>query len=220
MSRVTVLLALVALAGAATSAAAPAATPAAASPALPAVPGSAAAAPASAAAGVDADRYVIGPGDTLQVFVWRNPELTATVPVLPDGRISTPLVESIQATGKTPSQLARDVEAVLAEFVRSPKVNIIVTNAVSTFSQVKIVGQVLKPQTMPYREGLTVLDVVLQSGGLATYAAGNRARILRKEDGRDVEIKVKLQNLIEKGDFRQNLPMRPGDVLIVPQSIL
>lgn len=212
MTRVIVLLALLAMAGPA--------RPAAADTATTAGPVAAVAAPASAADGVDAERYVIGPGDTLQVFVWRNPELTATVPVLPDGRISTPLVESIQATGKTPSQLARDVEAVLAEFVRSPKVNIIVTNAVSTFSQVKIVGQVLKPQTMPYREGLTVLDVVLQSGGLATYAAGNRARILRKEDGRDVEIKVKLQNLIEKGDFRQNLPMRPGDVLIVPQSIL
>ena len=211
MSRNTVLLALLALCSSATLAAP--------SPALAPAPASAAA-PAAAADGVDADRYVIGPGDTLQVFVWRNPELTATVPVLPDGRISTPLVESIQATGKTPSQLARDIEAVLAEFVRSPRVNIIVTNAVSTFSQVKIVGQVLKPQTMPYREGLTVLDVVLQSGGLATYAAGNRARILRKEDGRDVEIKVKLQNLIEKGDFRQNVPMRPGDVLIVPQSIL
>ncbi len=209
MSRITVLLALLALCSPATLAA-PASSPAPA----------AAGAPAAAAEGVDADRYVIGPGDTLQVFVWRNPELTATVPVLPDGRISTPLVESIQATGKTPSQLARDVEVVLAEFVRSPKVNIIVTNAVSTFSQVKIVGQVIKPQTMPYREGLTVLDVVLQSGGLATYAAGNRARILRKEGGRDVEIKVKLQNLIEKGDFRQNVPMRPGDVLIVPQSIL
>jgi polysaccharide export outer membrane protein len=216
MIRPTVLLALLATCCVA--------TPAAANPAAPSAPAAAPVrapvAPAAAADGVDAERYVIGPGDTLQVFVWRNPELTATVPVLPDGRISTPLVESIQATGKTPSQLARDVEAVLSEFVRSPKVNIIVTNAVSTFSQVKIVGQVLKPQTMPYREGLTVLDVVLQSGGLATYAAGNRARILRKEDGRDVEIKVKLQNLIEKGDFRQNLPMRPGDVLIVPQSIL
>lgn len=176
--------------------------------------------PAAGADGVDAESYVIGPGDTLQVFVWRNPELTATVPVLPDGRISTPLVESIEATGKTPAQLARDVEAVLAEFVRSPKVNIIVTNAVGTFSQVKVLGQVTRPQTIPYREGLTVLDVVLQSGGLATYAAGNRARILRKQDGRDVEIRVKLQNLIEKGDFRQNVALRPGDVLVVPQSRL
>ena len=178
------------------------------------------AAPPAVAPGVDADRYVIGPGDTLQVIVWRNPELSATVPVLPDGRISTPLVESVQATGKTPSQLARDVETVLAEFVRSPKVNIIVTNAVSAYSQVKVVGQVMKPQTMPYREGLTVLDVVLQSGGLATYAAGNRARILRKKDGKDTEIRVKLQNLIENGDFQQNVPMQPGDILIVPQSIL
>ena len=186
---------------------------------LPAAAPGAPPAPASAPA-VDADRYVIGPGDTLQVFVWRNPELSATVPVLPDGRISTPLVESVQATGKTPSQLSRDVEAVLAEFVRSPKVNIIVTNAVSAYSQVKVVGQVMKPQTMPYREGLTVLDVVLQSGGLATYAAGNRARILRKKDGRDSEIRVKLQNLIENGDFQQNVPMQPGDILIVPQSIL
>ena len=150
----------------------------------------------------------------------REDEYGTTVPVLPDGRISTPLVESVQATGKTPSQLARDVETVLAEFVRSPKVNIIVTNAVSAYSQVKVVGQVMKPQTMPYREGLTVLDVVLQSGGLATYAAGNRARILRKKDGKDTEIRVKLQNLIENGDFQQNVPMQAGDILIVPQSLL
>src|SRR5512134_3588404 len=113
--------------------------------------------------------YIIGPGDVLQVFVWRNPELTTTVPVRPDGKISTPLVEDMIAVGKTPSQLARDIEAVLAEYVRSPQVNIIVTQPVSAFSQVKVIGQVANPQALAYREGMTVMDAVLAVGGLAPF---------------------------------------------------
>ena len=115
--------------------------------------------------------------------MWRNPELTTTVPVRPDGKISTPLVEDMIAVGKTPSQLARDIEKVLAEYIRQPQVNIIVSNAVSTFSQVKVIGQVTNPQAIPYREGMTVLDAVLAVGGLATYAAGNRAKLVRSEGG-------------------------------------
>jgi polysaccharide biosynthesis/export protein len=167
-----------------------------------------------------ADRtdYIIGPGDQLQVFVWRNPDLSTTISVRPDGRISTPLVEDMVAVGKTPSQLARDVEKVLGEYVRSPQVNIIVTQAMSTYSQVKVVGQVLHPQTMPYREGLTVLDAILASGGLGQFAAGNRSKLVRIVDGKQVEIKLKIANLVNDGDMRQNVPLKPGDVLVVPES--
>jgi polysaccharide export outer membrane protein len=177
----------------------------------------AAATPAKSAEGVTND-YVIGPGDMLQIFVWRNPELTASVPVRPDGKISTPLVEDMVAVGKSPSTLARDVEKVLADYVRSPQVNVIVTSPASVFSQVKVIGQVLKPQALPYREGMTVLDAILATGGLAQFAAGNRARIVRTENGKQVEIKLKLESLVNKGDMAQNKPLKPGDVLLVPES--
>ena len=163
--------------------------------------------------------YIIGPGDTLQVFVWRNPELSVTVPVRPDGKISTPLVENMVAVGKTAPQLARDMEGVLSEYVRSPKVNIIVTTAASAFSLVKVVGQVAHPQALPYREGMTVLDAILAVGGLTQFASGNRSRIVRMENGREVDIKVKLEDLVNNGDVKQNLPLKPGDVLVVPQSM-
>ena len=162
--------------------------------------------------------YIIGPGDTLQVFIWRNAELSTTVPVRPDGRISTPLVEDMVAVGKTPSQLARDVEAVLAEYIRSPQVNVIVTNAVSTFSQVRVIGEVTTPQALPYREGITVLDAILAVGGLSEFAAGNRGKIVRVLGGKQQEIKVRIGDLVNKGDVSQNLPLKPGDVLVVPES--
>jgi polysaccharide export outer membrane protein len=162
--------------------------------------------------------YIIGPGDTLQVFIWRNAELSATVPVRPDGKISTPLVEDMVAVGKTPSKLARDIEAVLSEYIRSPQVNVIVTNAVSTFSQVRVLGQVATPQAVPYREGMTVLDAVLAVGGLGEFAAGNRGKIVRVEGGKQQEIKVRIGDLVNKGDVSQNLPLKPGDVLVVPES--
>ncbi len=163
--------------------------------------------------------YIIGPGDTIDVFVWRNTELSTRVPVRPDGRVSTPLVEDMVAVGKTPSQLARDMEKVLAEFIRSPKVNIIVTEAASANSQVRVVGQAVRPRAMPYREGLTVLDAVIEVGGLSEFAAGNRAKLVRKEaDGRTSEKRVRLRDLLEKGDMKQNLAMKPGDVLVIPET--
>src|SRR5687767_4401599 len=155
--------------------------------------------------------YIIGPGDTLQIFVWRNPELGATIPVRPDGKISTPLVEDMVAVGKNPSTLARDIEKVLGEYVRSPQVNVIVTQPASVFSQVKVIGQVQRPQALAYREGMTVLDAVLAVGGLGQFAAGNRARIMRTENGRQQEIKIKLAALVNDGDMKQNLALRPGD---------
>jgi polysaccharide export outer membrane protein len=204
-----VLTALVGLHGGATNAAdqnAGASSTAASGAAAPAAP-------------VVDDNYVIGPGDVLQVFVWRNPELTVTVPVRPDGRISTPLVEDIVAVGKTPSELARNIEIQLAEYVRSPQVNVIVTQSVSAFRQVKIIGQVVNPQAIPYREGMTVLDAVLAAGGLGPFAAGNRAKIVRTEEGgKQRELRVRLEKLVNGGDMKQNLPLKPGDVLVVPES--
>jgi len=162
--------------------------------------------------------YIIGPGDTLQIFVWRQPELSVSVPVRPDGKVSTPLVEDIVAVGKTPSQLAREMEKVLSEYVRSPQVNVIVSQPISTYSQVKIIGQVAKPQALPFREGITALDAVLAVGGLAPFAAGNRAKVVRTEKGKQRELKLKLDDLINHGDMSQNILLQPGDVLVVPES--
>lgn len=173
--------------------------------------------PVVPAASVTPD-YVIGPGDTLNVFVWRNPELTVTVPVRPDGKISTPLVEDMVAVGKTPAELGRDIEAVLAEYVKQPQVNIIVQVPASRNSQVRIVGQVTRPSPVPYREGMTVLDAILEVGGLTPFAAGNRAKLVRTEDGRQNEIRVKVDDLVNKGDLDQNIALKPGDVLVVPES--
>lgn len=168
---------------------------------------------------IDPNAYVIGPGDTLQIFVWREANLSTTVPVRPDGKITTPLVEDMVAVGKTPSTLARDIETVLGKYIKSPKVNILVSQPVSAFSQVKIIGQVARPQSVPFREGMKVLDAVLAVGGLAPFAAGNRAKLMRMENGKQRQIRIKLNNLLNDGDLRQNLELRPGDVLVVPESL-
>ena len=182
-------------------------------------PAPAADAPASSALSPDEEAsYVIGPGDQLQVFVWRNPELSTTVPVRPDGKISTPLVNDVVAVGKSPAQLSRDIEQVLGEYIRSPQVSVIVLQARSAYSEVRVVGEVLRPQAVPYRSGMTVLDVVLAVGGLNPYAAGNRAKLIRRENGKDTEIRVKLEDLLNDGEMSQNVPVKPGDVLVVPQS--
>ena len=163
--------------------------------------------------------YIIGPGDTLKIFVWNHADLTATVPVRPDGRISTPLVEDMQAAGKTSTQLARDVEGVLTQYVRTPTVNVIVEQFVGGYGErVRVVGQAANPQSMPYREGMTVLDVMIAVGGLGEYAAGNRAKIVRSVGGKQTEIRVRLDDLLNDGDVKQNMPVLPGDVLIIPES--
>jgi polysaccharide biosynthesis/export protein len=164
-------------------------------------------------------QYLIGPGDTLQVFVWQNPDLSATVPVRPDGKISTPLVEDLVAVGKTPAQLARDMETVLGEYVRNPKVNVIVSGAQSSFNQVKVIGQVKTPESIAFREGMTVLDLVLHAGGLTDFAAGNRAKLVRPNGrGKENERRIKLDDLVRKGKLSENVLLQPGDVLIVPES--
>lgn len=163
--------------------------------------------------------YRIGPGDTLQIFVWRNPEISTTIPVRPDGKISMPLVEEMVVVGKTPSELARDIEEVLATYIKSPSVNVIVSEFQGTFSgQVRVVGQAANPQAVPYREGMTILDVLIEVGGLGEFAAGNRAKLMRNEEGSVVEYRVRLHDLLNKGDIEQNAEVRPGDVLIIPET--
>jgi polysaccharide export outer membrane protein len=175
------------------------------------------AAPAQDAAA--AANYIIGPGDTLKVFVWRNEDLSVTVPVRPDGRISTPLVEDMQAAGKTSTQLARDIEVALQQYVRTPTVSVIVEQFVGAFgSSIRVVGQAAKPQAVPYRDGMTLLDVMIAVGGLGEYAAGNRAKVIRTTDGKQTELRVRLDDLLDEGKVKENIPMRPGDVVIIPQA--
>ena len=164
--------------------------------------------------------YLIGPGDSLQVFVWNQPELSVTVPVRPDGRVSTPLIEDIEAVGKTPTQLAREMEKVLSEFVRTPEVNVIVQGFVGTFSsQIRVLGQVAKPGAVPYRDKMTLLDVIIEVGGLTKFAAGNRAKLVRTVDGKSEETRVRLDDLVNRGRVDKNLALRPGDVIIVPEAV-
>lgn len=164
------------------------------------------------------DDYLIGPGDTLQIFVWQSPDLSGPVVVRPDGRISTPLVEDLVAVGKTPARLATDIEATLAEFIRSPEVSVIVSTALGSLSQVQVIGQVVRPSGVPFRAGLRVLDVLLEVGGLTEFAAPNRTRLIRTENSRERKIKIKLGDLLDDGDLTQNIELKPGDVIVVPQT--
>ena len=168
----------------------------------------------------EAKNYVIGPGDVLDSFVWQNPDLSQkAVPVRPDGRISTPLIANMMAAGKTPVQLSEDMDKALSEYIRHPKVTVIVNQALSVLSQVQVIGQVAHPESIPYHEGMHVLDVVLAAGGLTPYAAGNDAKLERKVDGRITVIHVHLSDLLNKGELSQNYPVKPGDVLVVPESL-
>ncbi|MGZ9058531.1 MAG: XrtA/PEP-CTERM system exopolysaccharide export protein [Burkholderiaceae bacterium] len=162
-------------------------------------------------------RYLIGPLDTLNIVVWRNPELSGTVSVRPDGRISTPLAQDIQAQGRNPAELASDLEQILSKYIRDPVVTVIVTNFAGSNEQIRIVGEAAKPQAVPYRQNMTVLDVVILAGGLTDFADGNRAVLVRgAEKGK--QYSVRLNDLIRRGDISANVEVRPGDVLIIPQS--
>ena len=163
--------------------------------------------------------YLIGPGDQVEIFVWRNPELSLTLPVRPDGRISVPLIEDLPAAGKTPTALARDIESVLKQYVQDPIVTVIVTGFVGPFDQqVRVVGEATEPQALSYRERMTVLDVMISVGGLTEFAAGNRAVVVRQVDGAEQAFRVRLDDLLRDGDVSANVAMLPGDVLIIPQS--
>jgi len=163
--------------------------------------------------------YVIGPGDTLRIFVWRNAEFSVTVPVRPDGKFSTPLVEDIQAVNKTPTELAREIEARLAQYIKNPVVTVIVTNFVgSSFQQVRVIGEATRPQAIPYHKGMTLLDVMIAVNGLTEFAAGNRASIVRGHGAKRQQYNVRLEDLMKKGDISADAEVLPGDILIIPQS--
>ena len=175
--------------------------------------------PAPSLAKIDNYSYVIGAGDTLSIIVARNPELSMSVPVRPDGKISAPLVDEMLAQGKTSVQLARELEDQLKKYVRDPVVTVIVTNVVGSYSeQVRVVGEAARPQFLPYRRNMTLLDVMIAVGGLTDFAAGNRATILRTTEG-NKQYSVRLKDLIKGGDITANVEMRPGDILIIPQSL-
>ena len=163
--------------------------------------------------------YIIGPGDNINIIVWRNPELSMSVPVRPDGKVSTPLVDELVAQGKTSIEVARDIEKLLSKYVRDPVVTVIVTGFVGPYSeQIRVVGEAAKPQFLPYKQQMTVLDVMIAVGGLTDFAAGNDATILRSADG-NKQYSVRLKDLIKRGDVSANVEMRPGDILIIPQSL-
>ena len=169
----------------------------------------------------NAPDYLIGPNDELEIFVWRAPELSTEVTVRPDGRISTPLVEDMVAAGKTPSRLAGDLETVLGEFVKTPKVTVIVSDFSSTFDQqVRVIGEAQQPIALPYQAGMTVLDVMVAVGGLTEFAAGNRATLYRVEGPERTAYRLKLDDLLRQGRIGANVPVQPGDVILIPESIL
>jgi polysaccharide export outer membrane protein len=163
-------------------------------------------------------RYVIGPLDTVNIIVWRNPELSLTVPVRPDGKISTPLVEDLPALGKDATQLARDIEGALSKFIREPVVTVIVTQFAGPYDQqIRVVGEAIKPQVLAYRQNMTLLDVMIAVGGLTDFADGNGASIFRQADGGKL-YGVRLRDLMRRGDISANVDVKPGDILIIPQS--
>lgn len=160
--------------------------------------------------------YVIGPGDTLQIVVWRNTELSTTVPVRPDGKISTPLIDDMVASGRTPSELSTDMEAVLGEYLRTPEVSVIVTQQ-GAANQIQVVGEVNSPLAVPYRENLRVLDLLVSVGGLSDFAAANRSNLVRQTANGQVECRVRIKSLLA-GDMSENIPVYPGDVLVIPET--
>jgi polysaccharide export outer membrane protein len=176
--------------------------------------------PAPPASSLPSAEYRIGPGDTLNIFVWRNPELSITVPVRPDGRLSIPLVEDVVAIGKTPTALAREYEQLLSKYIKEPLVTIIVTGFGGPIpDQIRIIGEAAQPRALPYRTDMTVLDAMIAVGGLTRYAAGNDTVLIRTAQGEQNTYSVHLNSLIRDGDIDSNVALRPGDILIIPQRL-
>jgi len=166
-----------------------------------------------------ASDYIIGAGDTVSINVWRNPEVSQSVPVRPDGKITTPLVEDLQAAGKTSTELARDVEKALAKYIQQPVVTVIVTSFVGPYTQqIRVIGQAAKPQALAYRQGMSLMDVLIAVGGITDFAAGNKANIIRSVNGSPQKVPVRLQDLLRDGDISANVAVQPGDVLVIPES--
>jgi polysaccharide export outer membrane protein len=175
-------------------------------------------APAKAASATDWF-YLLGPGDTVNVFVWGSPEVSGSFPIRPDGKMTMNLAEDVQASGKTTSQLARDIEKLLGRYIQDPVVTVIVSGGIGPFSQqVRVVGQAAKPQALNFREHMTLVDVMIAVGGLNDFAAGNKASILRVMDGKPQQYAVRLDDLVKGGDISANVEMLPGDMLIIPES--
>jgi polysaccharide export outer membrane protein len=163
--------------------------------------------------------YNIGPGDKLDVFVWGNTELSKSVTVRPDGYLTTPLVEDVKASGKTPSQLAREMEVKLKKFIKNPKVTITITEFVGRYSeQIRVIGEAARPRALPYRENMTLLDVVIAVGGLTEFAAGNSSTLVRTKGNEKKQYTVRLDDLIKDGDMSVNVKMMPGDILVIPEA--
>jgi polysaccharide biosynthesis/export protein len=176
--------------------------------------------PAPPASALPSSVYIIGPGDHLNIFVWRNPELSTTVEVRPDGRLSIPLVEDVVAIGKTPTELGRTLEQRLSKYIKEPVVTVIATQFVGPFNeQVRIVGEAATPRAIPYRTDMTVLDAMIAVGGLTRYAAGNNSVIVRTTNGRQTTYAVHLDDLLKDGDVSANVALQPGDILIIPQRL-
>jgi polysaccharide export outer membrane protein len=176
-------------------------------------------APAKSTADASDWLYLLGPGDTVNVFVWGNPEVSGSFPIRPDGKMTMNLAEDVPASGKTPSQLARDIEKILAKYIQDPIVTVIVSGGVGPYSQqIRVLGQAAKPQALNYREHMSLVDVMIAVGGITDFAAGNRASILRVVDGKPQQYGVRLEDLVKGGDVSANVEMRPGDVLIIPES--
>jgi polysaccharide export outer membrane protein len=175
--------------------------------------------PAPAQSGVDAYSYVIGAGDTLNITVWRNPELSTSTAVRPDGKISAPLVDELYVQGKNSVEVAREVERLLSKYVRDPVVTVMVTGFVGPYSeQIRVVGEAAKPQFLSFKQKMTLLDVMIAVGGLTDFADGNAATLVRTADG-NKQYQVRIKDLIKRGDVSANVEMRPGDILIIPQSL-
>lgn len=176
--------------------------------------------PAPTEAQVTTDsNYLIGPGDSINIIVWRNPEVSMSVPVRPDGKITTPLVEDLPASGKTSTELARDIEKALAKFIQQPVVTVVVSSFVGTYGeQIRVIGQAARPQALPYRRDMSLMDVMIAVGGTTEFAAGNRASLVRTVDGKQQKFNVRIDDLVKDGDISANVPVRPGDVLVIPES--
>jgi polysaccharide export outer membrane protein len=163
--------------------------------------------------------YLLGPGDSVSVFVWGNPEVSGSFPIRPDGMMTMNLVEDLPASGKSPTQLAREIEKRLARYIQDPVVTVIVASGVGPYSQqIRVIGQAAKPQALNYRKDISLIDVMIAVGGLTDFASGNRASILRIIDGKPQQFTVRLEDLIKGGDVSANVEMRPGDVLVIPES--
>lgn len=163
--------------------------------------------------------YQIGAGDVVNINVWRNPEVSLSVPVRPDGKITTPLVEDLQAAGKTSTQLARDIEKALEKYIQQPLVTVIITSFVGPYSQqIRVIGQAARPQALAYRQGMSLMDVLIAVGGITDFAAGNKANIIRTVDGTRRAVPVRLHDLLRNGDISANVAVLPGDVLVIPES--